>query len=110
MSIDLGFSSGSPLSGGAGLGFVDRLPAQNLRNKGVVRSKSAKKIHFAGNFGYLAFNKAIGLQKKIYFEISSQMEGCKTNFQTPRPRLPHNLRSLDSQQQTRAIIYYAAYR
>jgi hypothetical protein len=58
------------LSAGAGLGFVDRRPAQNLRNQGVVRTKSAKKIHFAGNLEYLAFNKAIGLQKKDYFGIS----------------------------------------
>ena len=64
----LGFSAGSSSSGGAGLGLIDRRPAQNLRNKGVVRTKSAKKIHSAGNLGYLAFNKAIRLQKNLLWD------------------------------------------
>jgi hypothetical protein len=60
----LGFSSISPFPSGAGLGFIDRRPTQNLRIKGVVCSKSAKKIHLEGTLCYLAFSKAIGLQKE----------------------------------------------
>ncbi len=37
----LDFSSGAPLSGGIGLGFIGLLPTKNLRTKGLVCAKSA---------------------------------------------------------------------
>jgi len=62
----LGFSSGSSLPISAGLGFIDRRPSQNLRTKGAVCSKSVKKTRLEGNLCYLAFSKAIGLQKEEF--------------------------------------------
>ena len=36
IACGLGLSPGASLPSGAGLGFIDRRPAQNLRTKGVV--------------------------------------------------------------------------
>ena len=38
-------------------------PRKNLRTKGVVSSKSTKRVQFEKNLCYLAFIKTIGLQK-----------------------------------------------
>jgi hypothetical protein len=38
-------------------------PRKNLRTKGVVSSRSTKRIQFEENLCYLAFNKTIGPQK-----------------------------------------------
>jgi hypothetical protein len=46
------------------LGVHRSPPHPESANQGVVCSKSAKKIRFEGTLCYLAFSKAIGLQKE----------------------------------------------
>jgi len=75
----LRFPFGPPLPGGAGLGFIDRRPSQNLRTKGAVCSKFVKKTHLEGNLCYLAFSKANGLQEG---GISA---GSNPGWKVPKP-------------------------
>ena len=53
----------------AALVFIVRHPSQHLRTKGVICSKSAKKIHFEGNLCYPGFHKTIWPRKRNLFDV-----------------------------------------
>ena len=56
------------------MGFIDYRPPQNLRTKGLVCSKSAKKIYFKENSCYLSFSKRLCYKKRDFSWIKRRME------------------------------------